>query len=994
MKEGMPIALVNGVEKLGGASLVRKLSESDMRVIAVGDYDASLASKSRIIVRSDIPSDLGEIDYVFDFKNEIGLWKKLGPEIRLAIIRINGEPDVNGDELGGSNNWRIVRAHGVVGGAMSFTEENGEVGYLIRAMKLAVRNMNLNLPPRKAVLRLMGEESLVEVVMKATFLAGTRGNIYDIWGDKTDSMSLATWLIEEAKMTRTKVQETMEQPSMPMEKEVLEEWSRLRWMPELDLKNSLFGALQSLFAMADEESRNRKNPKIEILIPKKIVEEEKVNKRRFEVEVEEEEETGSVIQETRNVKLETGMEPIAEEKSTVEEKITLREEDFEIKPILVKNSNSRMARIKDNYEFKITNYEIPKEIKKNTEREIKTKPRFSYKLNISGKWMGIGAAVGLGILLAIIWGLGYGNYKIVKSVLSVGNMIEARKYDEAVTLANKTMKTVLRNQRRVESWQWNRFEWGRHYQEVLKVAEQGLKLEISGVSLAKRADTISEAIFVEKAVNWDEEWVKLKANGEEIEAELAMLSARLAGDWSWIPARWRGNYSDLRSRVEELNKVVVKMTKTVEFMPEMIGTDGKRREYLVLLQNESELRPNGGFIGSYGILSFENGRLLNFEIRDIYEADGQLKGHVEPPVAIKKYLGEANWFMRDANWQANFGESARDLQWFLEKETGRKVDGVIGVDLAVARSILGVTGEIYVPDFKEKINKNNIYEQAEFYAETKFFPGSNQKASFLGGLGRQLFEELKNLKGEERARMVLALIDLLESNDVQMSFNNSGAAKIISGLGWDGAIYEGKCAVDRCFADYLYIVEANLGVNKANYFLYRSIDQQIDIGTQTIGRVIKINYENTSKNDSWPGGSYKNYVRVYIPESANLAEVSVTSNEINGVKTIYSGDSLDVAIKNGKKEVGFLIEVPPTKKKTVELRYVDSVDITNKDNFSYLNYIQRQPGYGDTGIVSMVTVPTDWQVNQVEPAATLNGNKLLFNQKLEKDIKMGVEIAK
>jgi hypothetical protein len=152
-----------------------------------------------------------------------------------------------------------------------------------------------------------------------------------------------------------------------------------------------------------------------------------------------------------------------------------------------------------------------------------------------------------------------------------------------------------------------------------------------------------------------------------------------------------------------------------------------------LFQNESELRPTGGFIGSYGLLTFKSGKLISFEIKDIYEADGQLQGHVEPPWEIKNYLNEANWYMRDANWKADFVKTSADIQWFLGKEMNQKVDGVIGIDLAVAKSILGVIGEVYVPDFNEKINSNNLYEQAEYYAETKFFPVQDRKLVFWEG---------------------------------------------------------------------------------------------------------------------------------------------------------------------------------------------------------------------------------------------------------------------
>jgi len=70
------------------------------------------------------------------------------------------------------------------------------------------------------------------------------------------------------------------------------------------------------------------------------------------------------------------------------------------------------------------------------------------------------------------------------------------------------------------------------------------------------------------------------------------------------------------------------------------------------------------------------------------------------------------------------------------------------------------------------------------------------------------------------------------------------------------------------------------------------------------------------------------------------------------------------------------------------------LDLSGKNKFSYINYIQRQPGSGETGLVNLVSFPEGWQPTQVQPAASLVGGKLLFNQKLDRDIKMGVELEK
>ena len=526
--------------------------------------------------------------------------------------------------------------------------------------------------------------------------------------------------------------------------------------------------------------------------------------------------------------------------------------------------------------------------------------------------------------------------------------------------------------------------------ELSGIAGGVLEIEGKLITLATTTEKINRAVFEEGEIDWTGELLKLTDNMEETEIKAGILVGRLSEMKRWIPGRWKPEVDRAIRTISEKLEIAGKFRDLSETIPEILGLDGKRREYMVLLQNEMEIRATGGFVGSYAILSFEGGRLLSFEVKDVYEADGQLKGHVEPPEEIKKYLGEAGWFMRDANWQASFPQTSREIQWFLEKETGRKVDGVIGMDLAVAKMILGVTGEIYVPDFKEKVNKDNLYEQAEFWSETNSFPGSTQKASFLGGLGTQLFEEIKNLKTTKRWELMMGMVEMLERNEIQLGFNHSETAEAMAEAGWDGSVYEGECSGPRCYADYLYVVESNLGINKANYFLYRNMEERVDISAGWIKRDLKINYENTAKSSNWPGGDYKNYLRVYLPKEAEVTEIGMGEDGV--IRTI---PMVSVKMREiyGKKEVGFLVTVPIRKKVTVEIKY-QSNGVGQGDKFSYLQYIQRQSGFGDTALLTLISIPDGWQPVQVTPVASMKEGKLLFNQKLDRDIKMGVEITK
>jgi len=982
MSSGMPIAVVNGIGKFGAKKLAELLTKNDIRVIGVEEGLGQIEEIEE------------KIDYVFDFCNEEEAWElAVVNKSKLTLVGVNKTWQINQKLMDLEVNWRIVNGHGVFGPGMdNENEANVEVRYLIEAIGLAVRNKNLILPNRGALLRLMTETDLTEAILRASFLSGTERGVYDVWGKSINSEDLAKMLIDEAKMTRYKVVEGGKVENVPEEAEVENVWKKLRWVPQTELGEAMKETLQNAFSRADEEGRKPKSKTVKNY-QLTVVSEEQIKpkikpEKRFEVEIEKENSDQLLVNSDQQKKVEKKeLEKLIEEEyKDVSSEPEIEEVEHEIKPILVKNSNARLV---NSEKLTVISEEKPKQVE--MKQEIIKSKTGGVKWMMWG-WGILGGGWAMVVIMVLWWVVT--NWGIYKNVLSIKQAVAESKYELAGKLIVNTMNKVKSQETAVEDWGWNQWTWGRRYQGVLKVTEQALMLGNNVISINRRAEEITQGLFKEKDINWDKELTGLKTDLDSLNEGMGMLEGRLNGDWGWVPGRWKNSLTNIRKQLAAASRMIYAGNKAVEVLPEILGTDGKRREYLMLFQNENELRPGGGFIGSYGVLSFEGGALKNFEIKDIYEADGQLKGHVEPPIQIKNYLGEAKWYMRDANWQADFVANSKDIQWFFEKETGRKVDGVIGVNLAVAKGMLGVIGEVYVPDFKEKINKDNLYEQAEFYSETKFFPGSNQKASFLGGLGKQLFEEVKNMKGEKRMEMVKIIMDLAERNELQIALNNKKAATVISDLGWDGSIYGGKCLSKSCFADYLYIVEANLGVNKANYFLYRNIEQTVEIGSQAINRVLKITYENTSKSVSWPGGDYKNYLRVYIPESANIAEVSVTDVATNGLKTIYSGENLAINTVKGKKEVGLLVVVPVAKKRVVEIRYLDQIDLNGLDKFSYLNYIQKQSGFGDTGMVNLVTLPEGWQPNQVEPTASLVNGKLLFNQKLDRDIKMGVEIGK
>jgi len=513
-----------------------------------------------------------------------------------------------------------------------------------------------------------------------------------------------------------------------------------------------------------------------------------------------------------------------------------------------------------------------------------------------------------------------------------------------------------------------------------------------GSQAAEKFEELGDFVFQNKEGNLEDLISEIKTSLNQAYYHLSFIESELKNPTLNNQTK-KFNYlnrvlSELGKKIPQAKELILEGQKTLELFPWLVGKDDKRT-YLVLFQNSAELRPTGGFIGSFAFLTFEKGKFVDFEVQDVYWADGQLKGHVEPPAELKKYLGEANWYLRDANWDPDFPTSARKIQWFLEKETGRKVDGVVGINLFVARRLLEAVGEIELPDYKEKINANNFFERAQYHSEIGFFPGSTQKQDFLGAVARVLFEKIKNAQGKTKIEIGKSIYQSLKAKDILVYLNNPQTMEIIFDLGWEGSVKNVKCQMSnlpagqagvKCFEDYLFIVEANVGVNKANYFVERALSEEMEVENDgRIKKSLKISYQNKSPSAHFPAGDYKNYLRILVPQGSELEKVFIDSWELEKEK-------IDVSNISQKTSFGFLVNVPVGEKKEVEIRWSLPEKIEFAEKVQYLYFIQKQSGVKPEKYSLKVVPPLGVAVIPVWPVAKVEGGNYLFSPDFSSDL--------
>ena len=163
---------------------------------------------------------------------------------------------------------------------------------------------------------------------------------------------------------------------------------------------------------------------------------------------------------------------------------------------------------------------------------------------------------------------------------------------------------------------------------------------------------------------------------------------------------------------------------------------------------------------------------------------------------------------------------------------------------------------------------------------------------------------------------------------------------------WNGALKRKYQDTEKRIADYIYIVDTNLGSNKANGYVEKKVEQEIHLNESGLLKEnLKIIYTNNSPEerpnfeDFW-GGLYKNYLRVLLPIEVENIEVKINGKILQ--KIIEIKEYKDKKIKSA----GFFIEVPPLSETTVEIIYEKKCKV-NLNGFPFNNYIlevQKQPG--------------------------------------------------
>jgi len=436
--------------------------------------------------------------------------------------------------------------------------------------------------------------------------------------------------------------------------------------------------------------------------------------------------------------------------------------------------------------------------------------------------------------------------------------------------------------------------------------------------------------------------------------------------------------------ISSLNQSLTKFIKFYPYLEKILQTKTKKN-FLIFFANNMELRPGGGFIGSLGVLQIKDYTIEEIQIYDVYDIDGRLTIHIEPPEPIKKYLNLNHWFLRDSNFSPDFWENYQQAKFFLEKSVGWKdfVGGIL-ITTTTIQQILQAFPPIYLPDFKEKITKDNFYLKTQFYVEKNFFPGSIQKKSFLNSLVRSLIINIENVSLKN---LLFNLFKLIEEKQIVFAFDEENYQKIIEELGWGGRLAKPVCfsSFNNCIVNFLFPYEANLGTNKANFFINRNYSLKIVIDSSgNITNYLTILFKNQAKDNIFPGSFYRNFFQIILPKTVIIKEIKK-----NGILV----EDFYIENKQEFKKIGLFLEVPQKQTVVLELVYKNDKIIKN-DSYLLQIIFQKQIGALNSDFSLKLEPPKNISIINQNFFPLVKNQEMIYNTYLSTDKIFFIQLKK
>lgn len=335
-----------------------------------------------------------------------------------------------------------------------------------------------------------------------------------------------------------------------------------------------------------------------------------------------------------------------------------------------------------------------------------------------------------------------------------------------------------------------------------------------------------------------------------------------------IPSAQRETFSAIQQSLPPAVSSLNELHGMIPLLGHLLGASVDRR-YLVVFQNDAELRPTGGFIGSYAVIDVGEGNVKRIDAPGggSYDLQGSLSLDIVSPAPLR--LINPKWEFQDANWSPDFPTSAQRLMHFHEKAGGSTTEGVIAINASVMEKLLALTGPIEMPEYNKTISAENFRTELQMAVELEYDKEENKPKKIIADLAPQVLSKLLAMANTEPMKLAGTLASSLTSKEVQVYLRDAEFQQQIASLGWSGEIRQTD-------GDYLAVVHTNIAGQKTDTMISTAIAHDVQIladGSGIVTLTIKRTHRGI-KGTLFSGVRNVDYLRVYTPLGSKLISAS------------------------------------------------------------------------------------------------------------------------
>ncbi len=331
---------------------------------------------------------------------------------------------------------------------------------------------------------------------------------------------------------------------------------------------------------------------------------------------------------------------------------------------------------------------------------------------------------------------------------------------------------------------------------------------------------------------------------------------------------------------------------------------------LILLDNPSEIRPGGGFLGSYADLTIASGTVTEVAVHDVADADAAFAPKIVPPKPLQ--LITTKWRPADANWFFDFPTTASKTVAFFEAsglyaKNSTTFDGAIAVSPAVVSELLGITGPITIGSPSTTFDAENFLVQIQKIVQAGQAGDATYPKQVLRDLSRALFEKLAAAPAG-RENLLSMITGWIDQRDIMVWFKDPAFENFAASYSADGAVYQ----LPQDFnGDYLAVVDANVGGGKSDLYVSSTVAYTAVInmdGTLTTHLAVTRADHGDRSPYWWYRTPSQDYLQVFAPKGTTLVNASGGAKKtivpkINYARSGYLTDPLVASIESTERTI-------------------------------------------------------------------------------------------